>query len=93
MEAVSDVPVVVNIRKNSTGEIRQKSDTLCADEGGTVNPFVWEDGNYSCDCNRRLFFARANGEDEDWEGDCSDGEYSVEISDSAGVLLYSEFRE
>ena len=31
--------------------------------------FLWNDGNYSCDCNRRLFLCRLNGlddpEDED----------------------------
>lgn len=24
--------------------------------------YMWENGNYSCDCNRHLFFLRAGGE-------------------------------
>jgi hypothetical protein len=42
--------------------------------------FMWEDGNYSCDCNRSLFFGRVNGEAESdiIEADCGDDrEYKV----------------
>ena len=32
----------------------------CADHED-LGEFMWTDGNYSCDCNRALFHARARG--------------------------------
>lgn len=34
--------------------------------------FIWTDGNFDCDCNRALFFRRANNE-EDEELTCNVG--------------------
>lgn len=34
------------------------------DERGCYDSFIWEEGNYSCDCNRYLFFARGKGRDD-----------------------------
>lgn len=84
------VDVLVHIRKNKTGEVRIHKDDLYLREDGSPNMFMWEDGNYACDCNRRLFFARVNGEDEDWESDCSNTEYSVKIM-LGSQCIYSEF--
>lgn len=39
--------------------------------------FMWTEGNYSCDCNRHLFFERAFGNDPPLGGECSDGRYVV----------------
>jgi len=50
------------------------------DEDGKLNFFMWEDGNYSCDCNRARFFG-LGGPDEDWP--CGD---EIEISDLEVVL-------
>ncbi len=86
----SRVNVLVHIRKNDTGEVRIYKDDLYLDEDGLPNTFMWQDGNYACDCNRRLFFARVNGEDEDWESCCSDTEYSVNII-LGHKCIYSEF--
>ncbi len=61
---------------------------------GDENPgyYVWSDGNYGCDCNRRLFFARAAGEEADWDGECSKGFYSVRLRNKkTGRVFYSEF--
>ena len=84
------VDVLVHIRKNETGEVRIYKDDLYLDEDNLPNTFIWEDGNYACDCNRRLFFARVNDEDEDWESGCSDTEYSVNIM-LGNECIYSEF--
>lgn len=46
------------------------------DVGGPI--FMWSEGNYSCDCNRHLFFERAYGNEPDLdEHGCSDGAYVV----------------
>lgn len=38
--------------------------------------FLFRDGNYSCDCNRELFFRRALGEDVGWdEVECGESRY------------------
>ncbi len=68
----------VHIKNNKTGEIRQHIEK---DENWfDGSDFMWTEGNYSCDCNRALYFARANGSDDELaEGqDCGDNEaYSI----------------
>ena len=43
------------ITDTGTGEARIYEDEYPYSE------FIWNEGNYSCDCNRGLFFARAGG--------------------------------
>jgi hypothetical protein len=67
--------VRVRWRERATGregvydEPNDKGSASCWWDGETLNKFMWEDGNYSCDCNRALFFL-----DEDYDdlkcGDC-----------------------
>lgn len=33
------------------------------DDSGGATEFMWTEGNYSCDCNRRLFMFRAVGKE------------------------------
>jgi hypothetical protein len=91
-DQINKVDALFHIRKNDTGEIRIYKDDLYLDDDGSPNTFIWVDGNFSCDCNRSLFFARANDEDEDeaWELGCSDTDYSVNIV-VEGKLIYNEF--
>lgn len=92
MKEEEKVDILVHIRKNDTGEIRVHKDSLYLGEDGIPVTFIWEEGNYSCDCNRRLFFARANNEEEDWNSGCSAREYSVNIM-LGNECIYSEFSE
>jgi hypothetical protein len=65
-------------------------------ESYAFSPFNWEHGNYSCDCNRSLFFRRGMGEDPDVEeAECGDGRYIVlaAIGCTSGTLLYTEITE
>lgn len=63
------------IRNNFTGEERIDLDEFdWKDEHGFL--FMWTDGNYGCDCNRALFFARAAGE-EDADVPCGNSAFSV----------------
>ena len=86
------VRVTARIRNNATGEVREYgTDEIL--EGGEETPseWPWSDGNYGCDCNRRLFFARACGEEEDWKGECSDDKFSVQlVNPSSGAAYYDE---
>jgi hypothetical protein len=87
------VAAVAEIRDNATGVVREhESHETMMDGDPDPGDFIWSDGNYSCDCNRRLFFARAAGEDEDWDGGCSDGLYAVRLRNKrTGRVYYNEF--
>ena len=75
---------------NETGEIRMYRNDMA---WGEHDHFSWTENNYSCDCNRHLFFLRADGiepGEEDWERDCSDGKYSAlyaELPDGTRIEL------
>ena len=66
--------VMVLIEEVATGERRWHDDG----EAHEATEFMWSDGNYSCDCNRELFFVRAGNEPIGvYDVDCSDGRYRV----------------
>jgi hypothetical protein len=72
----------VTIQKVSTGEVRTYTHDLPdADQEWYLEEdgwhFMWFEGNYSCDYNLALFFARAAGEDEAWEMGCSEDQYKL----------------
>lgn len=83
----------VRIRDNATGEVRPyEGHTIVDAYGETPSDFMWADGNYSCDCNRRLFFRRAGGEDDEDGIVCGDGAYSVQVFNPVdGRVFYDEF--
>lgn len=88
-----DVPVkvIVTLRKNETGEIVKFDDYVLwygfADD--CPSAFIWEDGNYSCDCNREAFFERELGRDFDDEAlCCTDGRFSVSLANKMGGRVF-----
>lgn len=90
------VSVIAEIRKNSTGEIREYvSEEILENDTNFPSVFNWEENNYSCDCNRHIFFKRACNEvvtDDDFERECSDGKYSVNLKNKKdGKIYYKEF--
>jgi hypothetical protein len=74
----------VEIRRNSDGVVRTYEDKWPWD-----GDYIWADGNYSCDCNRALFFARAVEDDDETDANCGNGAYSVRITEG-GKLLYQD---
>lgn len=67
--------VQAHLRKVATGEVRVYEIARGADSPDTAL-FWWTEGNGSCDCNRRDFFADAGGEpreDDDDDDPCSFG--------------------
>lgn len=72
----------ITIRENATGrEAIHHTDY-------EWNEWQWTDGNFGCDCNRHLFFARAVGEDENEDPDCGDGRYTiVKVTTDEGVEI------
>ena len=88
------VEIDVVVKHNDTGEIRTLSTTAILDNE-TYEPhlFIWEEGNYSCDCNRKIFWGRAiEHEYEDEETPCGDGKYSINlVNPKTGEVVYREF--
>jgi hypothetical protein len=83
----------VQIRHNESGEVRTTREWAIYEpqDGETPNAFMYEEGNYSCDCNRHLFFHRAVGVEPD-DHDCGDGAYSVNlVNPKNGQVYYQEF--
>lgn len=82
-------PLLVTLEQTATGERR----TYLDDHGlmdGEFSDYIWSEGNYSCDCNRQLFWNRAGGED-DVERGCGDGAYRVVgITSLDGTMTYYE---
>lgn len=86
--------VIVEVRENATGTIRSfdYEKTYGLTPGDEFNDFIWTEGNYACDCNRALFFARANGEPDPNAPCLPEGRFSIRITDDRGVVVLDEFR-
>lgn len=86
------VRCIAHIRKNSTNEVRSKEHDMILEDGMDYpSVYNWEENNYSCDCNRELFFENAApGEIDDH---CSEGRFSVNIENpTTGEIFYREFK-
>lgn len=92
MESQTKEKIDVLIRNNKTGEVVIYEDYGYFDEYGSFHDFIWSEGNYSCDCNRALFFYRAKDMPDPEDRDCGEELYSVRITrKSTGEILYDEF--
>ncbi len=66
----------VTLRRNSDGLERSFDEEVEAYNGAIC--FAWTQGNYSCDCNRHIFFERAAGvESKDADEMCGDERYTL----------------
>lgn len=82
---------VVQIKDTLTGEVRNHRDEYLLTKGEPFEPYMWEEGNYSCDCNRGMFFASVKGEpDPDMPCNSAAPRFSVHI-EVDGEVLYSEW--
>lgn len=64
------MPADIEIQDTRTGEVRVHREDSEWDLGGYE--YQWGCGNYSCDCNRSIFFDRAG--DNSMEGEIVSGE-------------------
>ncbi len=85
------VQVIAHIRNNATGEVHQYPTREIIDQGEEVpNVYLWEDGNYSCDCNRAQFFGDPVTDDMP----CGSERYAVNLQNPAnGKVYYRELDE
>ena len=82
------VECIAEIKNNETNEVREyQTDEIL--EIGAEHPhiFNWQENNYACDCNRRIFFKKVNNEltDADWDIECSDDKFSVNLKNKRTV--------
>ncbi len=83
------VDIISRIRNNRTGKIINHECYMEIEPGDDFpNPYIWADGNYSCDCNRRIFFNKKYKSN----GGCSRGKYSVNLLNKFNnYIFYQEF--
>lgn len=60
---------IITMRDETTKEVREIRSEL------EFHDFIWRDGNFSCDCNRYLFFN--NWENADADVPCGDYRYII----------------
>ncbi len=96
------VKVIAHIKKVETGEIVSRDIHLPWEDyvewggkkvgggAGYVNDFLWSEGNYSCDCNRKIEF---NDEYDGWSDEpCTDGNYLANLENPKdNKVFYREF--
>jgi len=88
------IKIIAEIRNNKAMTIHSYPTTaIWNEEEESPQIFIWKDGNFSCDCNRHLFFQRAIGEEES-DIECSEGKYSVNLRNPrTGMYFYKEFKK
>lgn len=92
---------VVRIRRNSDGHIASYNDSIPKEYAPNKEDgfFIWEEGNYACDCNRYSFFCRAVGNDEAKDDDavehlCGHTRYAVlDITFEDGLIFYPDGKD
>lgn len=90
---MDEKPIMVEIYDTKTGVVQLRKDVGYWNEEGFVD-YIWSEGNYSCDCNRKLFFERAQGnEPDDTNTPCSfdKNRYEIIVRDLEGNILYSDY--
>jgi hypothetical protein len=89
------VRCVAHIRHNETGVVRDYNTNEVLEDGESVpSVFNWKENNFSCDCNRELFFGYAAGKvyDDIPDRDCTEGRFSVNMENPVtGAVYYREF--
>lgn len=69
---------------------------LTLNDSNSVNTFIWEDGNYSCDCNRNDFFYQVKNNAKPFEADmmqCGDT-FKIRITRlDTNEVIYDQFKE
>jgi len=83
---------LIEITKVQTGEkVTYQQDIDSDQDEDAPNLYLWEFGNYSCDCNRELELRRNNGWYNESEPRCGTERYKVKISNQqTGQIYYDE---
>ena len=78
----------IKLTRVSDGLVREITQDCDSEEG---MEYMGMEGNYSCDCNRHLFFEREGGrEPPDDEPGCGEGMYKVVVKLGDRVIYQEE---
>ena len=80
--------VFLEVRRNTDGVVRKEATPFDWDDADPDADFVWSEGNYACDCNRRIFFH--GGKMDPHLNPCGSTEFSVRLRDEAGKVVYQD---
>jgi hypothetical protein len=87
------VEIIARIHNNLTCETRDyHTDAILMDGEEEPNTYIWEEGNFACDCNRHDFFQDADNEDRT-EGTCSDDKYTVALINPVNNRVFYDENE
>lgn len=64
----------VTIKDTATGEERIY---VGSGDWDDAEDYLWNEGNYACDCNRGLFFQRVKDPDFSGHLECGDSRYEI----------------
>jgi len=86
--------IITRVADGEIGEYKPDWDYEVTEDGFS-NEYIWSEGNFSCDCNRMMFFHEARGEEypvEKFEDiKCSNGKFHVRCVDvDTGAVLYDD---
>lgn len=92
-ETYNYVKINVHIKNTLTNIIRIYNTEMHLSKNEEFpDTFIWEDGNFACDCNRHSFFECAAGIEPNESIICSDYIYQVNIENPAThEIFYREF--
>ena len=89
------VECIAEIKCVETNEVREcKTNEILKMGDEFPSVFNWEENNYSCDCNRHIFFniENENMSEDDLDIPCSHGKYLVNLKNKKdGKYYYREF--
>lgn len=73
------MPVIVTLTRNSDGATRtiDQAESCCSDDETMF--YMWTEGNYSCDCNRAIFFGDCDCEEDPCPHVCGETAYSAKV--------------
>ncbi len=83
--------LTVEIKDTPSGEVRMlELNSFEWDHADPNADRLWSEGNYACDCNRAIFFAKAKGEPAPG-CPCGYERFLIRVTDKAtGAVLYDE---
>lgn len=88
---ITHIPTGEQVVYHDTYDIDTEDVPAHCSDWKEISTFIWEDGNFRCDCNRALFFARAKGIEEE-DVDCGHELYRLDklVVRETGEIVYSE---
>lgn len=85
------IKIVALIRDNQSQEIIEfPCDSIWDEKSSQPSLFIWEEGNFSCDCNRAIFWNQVSKNKR--SEDCGHKRFPVNLKNpKTGEIFYREY--